>query len=306
MRVFALHGGVALATDLEAAGITRGLIRQRVATGEWKRVAHGVVALAGLSASWDRAARVAVLRGRPHAALSHASAARVHGFDGYAADERLVVTGIDGWKLPTVVGVQVHRSDMVRASDCVDVDGLRCVMRPVALIQVAATDGRDAAAQALDSMLRHSDSPVWIRKVALAWQRGGVRGPAIVLDLLNERVDTRLPRSWFQRLTKRALAECGIELVDEYPVHDADGRLLAELDLAIPELMIGVECQSWRWHSSPSARAHDAARKRRLRLLGWELVEVWWSDLDQLDEVLAELVLLINSRRPRARPIHGR
>ena len=305
MRVFSLNGGVALTTDLEAAGVTRGFIRQRVVSGEWVRAAHNVVALGGLPWAWDRPARVALLRGRPNAVLSHATAARVHEFDGYEADERIIVTGVDGWKLPTVAGVRVHRSNLVRAADCVDVRGLRCVMRPVALIQIAHADGRDAAARALDSMVRRGDSPVWIRKVAVGWQRGGVRGPATVLELLDERVEGRLPRSWFQRLAKRALVERGIELIDEYAVHAPDGRLLAELDLAIPELMIGVECQSWRWHSSPSARARDAARKRRLRLVGWELVEVWWSDLDQLDEVFAELVLLISTRQPPARPRHG-
>ena len=72
--------------------------------------------------------------------------------------------------------------------------------------------------------------------------------------------------------------------------------MLAELDLAIPECKIGVECQSWRWHASPAAKARDSARKRRLRLLGWELVEVWWTDLGRMDELAAELMMLIDAR----------
>jgi len=52
---------------------------------------------------------------------------------------------------------------------------------------------------------------------------------------------------------------CLIQSVDEHPVHQG-GRLLAELDLAIPELKIGVECQSWEWHSTPAAQRRDAAR----------------------------------------------
>jgi very-short-patch-repair endonuclease len=76
------------------------------------------------------------------------------------------------------------------------------------------------------------------------------------------------------------------------------GVLLAELDLARPASKIGVECQSWRWHATPTARAADARRRRMLRQLGWEIVEVWWSDLDDLDGVVAELCLLIDRRRP--------
>ena len=71
---------------------------------------------------------------------------------------------------------------------------------------------------------------------------------------------------------------------------------IARLDLALPDLFIGVECQSWRWHATPTARADDARRRRRLRALGWEIVEVWWTDLDRLDEVLDELVTLIDQR----------
>jgi very-short-patch-repair endonuclease len=84
--------------------------------------------------------------------------------------------------------------------------------------------------------------------------------------------------------------------MDEHAVRDpVTGRLLAELDLADPVLRIGVECQSW-WHGSPGATARDAARKRRLRLLGWELVELWWTDLTRIDEVVKEVEYLIDQR----------
>jgi hypothetical protein len=190
----------------------------------------------------------------------------------------------------------LHRSRILTRRACLEVDGLLVVSRPVALVQIARSVGRDRAGQALDGMLRSGDNPIWIRQVASSWRGSGTSGPALVLELLNERVDGRLPRSWFQRLAKRALASRGFELVDEHPVSSVEGRLLAELDLAIPELLIGVECQSWLWHSTPTARAADATRKRRLRLLGWELVEVWWSDLQRIDEVADELTYLIGRR----------
>jgi hypothetical protein len=170
------------------------------------------------------------------------------------------------------------------------------VSRPVALLQIARVLGRESAAKALDGMLRTGDSPIWIRQVAREWQGLGTSGPPTVIALLDERVDGRLPRSWFQRLANRMLTVRGLVLVDEFPVRATDGRPLAELDLAIPHLQIGVECQSWQWHSTPSARAADARRKRRLRLLGWEIVEVWWSDLDRIGEVVAELAYLVDRR----------
>ena len=120
-----------------------------------------------------------------------------------------------------------------------------------------------------------------------------------MLDLLADRVDRRLPRSWFQRLAKDIFAAEAIHFVDEWPVHDSNGTLLAELDLANVELMVGVECQSWEWHGSPAAQQRDLRRKRRLRTLGWEIVEVWWSDLNRTEEVLTDLRIAVATAQAR-------
>jgi hypothetical protein len=291
--------GLATVHDLSSLGVSRAQVRTRLRTGEWETVFRGVVSLAGVEPSWRRTCRLALLVAPPAAVLGACSAARLHGFDGYDRDERIVLTYPDPIR-PSILpaGVVGVRSAALSSKQCTQVDGLRCVIRPVALLQIAADDGADAAARALDSMLRRGDSPTWVRQISSLWRRKGVAGPATVMRLLDERVDRPLPRSWFQRLAGRALRERGITLADEHEVRDVNGRLLAELDLADPALKIGVECQSWRWHATPTARAHDARRKRRLRALGWEIVEVWWSDLDDIDGVMIELRLLIDKRWP--------
>lgn len=115
-------------------------------------------------------------------------------------------------------------------------------------------------------------------------------------DALDEREGKTLPASWFQRLAKRLFESTGLAMDDEYPVYGEDGRLLARLDLAIPPLRIGVECQSWAWHATPEAQHRDARRRGMLRRLGWEIVDVWWRDLRQPDRVLAELRHLVRHR----------
>ena len=118
-----------------------------------------------------------------------------------------------------------------------------------------------------------------------------------MLQMLDERVNTRLPRSWFQRLAKQALGVHGIKLVDEWPVRDERGKLLAELDLAAVDLKVGLECQSWQWHGTPTARRADAQRKQKLRRLGWDIIDLWWSDLDRIDEIIADLVDALDRAR---------
>lgn len=300
MRLMTAQDGLALVRQLVELGVGPGVVRRRLASGEWERPWRGVVSLPGLPFDWRRRCRLALLCASDGAVLSHAAAARLHGFDGYERDERVVVSVPSTGRIrPLPLGALGVRAESLRASDCYTVAGMRCVIRPVALIQVAAADGAIAAGRALDSSLRHGDSPVWIRRTASAWRRQGVAGPATVLRLLDERVDGRIPRSWFQRLVSSLLLARGVATVDELPVRDRDGRLLAELDLALPGLKIGVECQSWRWHATPSARAADVRRKRRLRAQGWDIVEVWWSDLDRMDEVADEVQSVIDSRHPR-------
>lgn len=300
MRLMTAQDGLALVRQLAELGVGAGVVRGRLASGEWERPWRGVVSLPGLPFDWRRRCRLALLCASDGAVLSHAAAARLHGFDGYERDERVVICVPAEGRIRTLpFGSVGCRAESLRASDCHAVAGLRCVIRPVALIQVAATDGAIAAGRALDSSLRRGDSAVWIRRTASSWRRQGVAGPSTILRLLDERVDARIPRSWFQRLVASLLLDRGVVTVDEHPIRDRDGRLLAALDLALPGLRIGVECQSWRWHATPSARAADARRKRRLRALGWEIVEVWWSDLDRMDEVAEEVQLLIDSHHPR-------
>ena len=89
----------------------------------------------------------------------------------------------------------------------------------------------------------------------------------------------RLPRCWFQRLAHRALIEYGITMEDEWPVRDADGRLVAELDLAVVDSKVGVECQSIEYHATPADIRRDVQRRALLRRHGWDIVELWWTDL---------------------------
>ena len=132
-------------------------------------------------------------------------------------------------------------------------------------------------------------------------ERPGRSGPAQLLELVAERTDRRLPRSWFERLARRALVGAGIELVHEHPI-TSGGKLLAVVDLADLEHRIGVECQSWEWHATPTAQRRDAARKRALRRLGWEIVDVWWSDLRRIDDVAAT-IRSIRAERAGARSV---
>jgi hypothetical protein len=150
----------------------------------------------------------------------------------------------------------------------------------------------------MDHLLRSGTSPLWIRRTAQRLSRPQLPGPDLVLRLLADREGRRLPRSWFERLAKDAFGRAGITLHHEYPVVH-DGRIVASLDLAEPVLRVGVECQSREHHGASADAYRDARRKRMLRRLGWQVVEVWWWDLARMSEVLTELLTAFDVAQKR-------
>ncbi len=80
MRAVVLrHDGVATVAQLVAAGVAGRTVRGRVATGRWQRPYRGVVVLQSGAPTWRQTAHAALLAAGPGAALSHGSAAYVHG-----------------------------------------------------------------------------------------------------------------------------------------------------------------------------------------------------------------------------------
>jgi very-short-patch-repair endonuclease len=64
------------------------------------------------------------------------------------------------------------------------------------------------------------------------------------------------------------------------------------LDFAFPEVRLGIEAQSLRWHLGEVRWKRDMQRDRKLKRIGWTLLYYPWDDIDLrpaqvLDEILA-------------------
>lgn len=294
-RLFRDQHGAATDRQIRGAGVSLRRQQRSIAMDVWRRAAPGVIAANDAPATWHQRASIDVLGAEPLSGLSHGAGCRLYGLDGYRDYEGRHVTVAHGGHQNRTGTVQ-HTMVGLGRSDLYVEAGIRAVRMPLAIMGVAVVDGIDAATRALDSALRLGKSPLWFVQMAERWQRKGRPGPTQLIELVAERTANRLPRSWFQVLAHRALADAGVTLVHEHEVFARNGRLLAELDLADVEHRIGVECQSWEWHSTPAAQRADEARKRAVRRLGWEIVDVWWSDLRRLDDVLATIVAVRSER----------
>jgi hypothetical protein len=299
-RAFAIarrqHSAISVAQCL-AAGMTRQQIRTRVARGEWHRDPNGVLVLAGTPETWLRRAIVVTLGHGGELVLSHRAAGHLHKFDGFRDAPPIEVVSRSTHIVAVADGVRLHRSGVLSGSDISRIRGIPTTNAAATLCMLPQVVDDARVAQALDYVLRTGSSPRWIRQTGERLRRRGLHGPNVLLELLADRVNRRLPRSWFERLGKAVFDRAGITLEHEHSVRDSSGRILASLDLANPALQVGVECQSWTEHGSPGQQYGDVRRRRLLRALGWEIIEVWWRDLKRPSEVVSEVVAALDRQR---------
>jgi hypothetical protein len=304
-QLLSVQHGVASSAQVRRLGVSRRVERRLVAEGVLAAPTPGVVRAAGSPLTFAGRAMAATFT-RGVVAISHGAAARLHRLDAFDAYETVDVLGPKGAHPHAELGVRVHHTRGDIGPHVTAVAGIPTLTVAATLALLAPTVGIGPTARALDSALRQGVTAEELKDVATRWRQRGRSGPPALLMLLGERVDHRLPRSWFQRLANGVLARAGIRLVDEFPVRDERGILLAELDLADPGRKVGVECQSWQWHATPTAQHRDARRRGTLRQLGWEIVDVWWSDLRHPDRVVSELTYLLASRTPNRPPHRAR
>lgn len=301
IQLMAAQHGTASTAQAAELGVSRRVQRRLLADGTLRAPCPGVLVSGATPLTFERRAMAAALS-RGVVAVSHGAAARLHRLDGFDRHDTVDVLAARGAHVHARLGVAVHLTRGDARPHVTHVAGIPVLTVAATLALLAPSAGIGRTAQALDSALRRGVDAGELRRVALDWRQQGRAGPPALLMLLGERVERRLPRSWFQRLAAGVLAAVGVRFVDEYPVRDQRGVLLAELDLADPLRKVGVECQSWEWHATPTAQHRDARRRGMLRQLGWEVVDVWWSDLRHPERVIAELTYVLRSRRPNCPP----
>lgn len=293
--LFLAQRSLVMPAQLRVAGVSREEEQLRVARGEWLWLEPGVIALRGAPSDWSRGPMIATLCA-PSAAITAGTALRLHRSDGYHDYDGLYLTAKNGARPRLPDGFRVWQSRVLGDEDTMTLDGIRTVTLPVALAHAYAIDDAELVGRAVDDALRRRSSPAWMKQVADRWTGHGIPGSGVLAAALNERCDKRLPRSWFERLARKALAQHGIELEHEVPVRDGRRRL-AILDLADVRWKVGVECQSWAWHATPGARRANAERKRRLTRLGWYIIELWWSDLGNLTSTVEDVQTALDRQR---------
>lgn len=275
--------GRAQALDI---GFSPGMIDWRVASGRWETTLRHVYRFRGAPETWHQRLMSACLWGGNQAVASHRSAGRLWRFDGFEAGDGIEITVPYG-QYERVPNLIVHRTRRLDPLDRTERGGIPVTGVERTLVDLAAILEGDALEATMESAFRMgltSLRRVWGRTDKL----GGRRGLRALRRLLRARQDEPSQSLWELKLLQLIRSAGFPEPIRQYPVWD--GQKLRRIDLAYPELLIGIEYDSYRHHSGRHAWEAGHTRNSNLVALGWRMLLIAMNDIDRWpQETVAKL-----------------
>lgn len=270
--------GLITCTQALGTGLSHCQIEYRLRSGAWISITRGVYRIAGSPGHWRQSALAACLAPPGVAVASHLTAAALHGLR-VSAPPVPQVTVPYGSSARSPIA-EVHRARH-GVSEQVTIDRVPTTTLDRTLIDCAALLG-----------------PIRLRKLTDAALHSGRTRPGRVDDGWDDvrdapgRAGERKLRAttgpWHDSIAADSPAEVRLQrLVVQWgfpppeaqiPVTDAEGSIIARIDLGWSSQMVGIEYDSDRWHG-PSAWAEDESRHRAIEAQGWTLLHADKSDL---------------------------
>ncbi len=275
-ELFARQHGVISRAQAFEAGLTRHDIAGLMRRGEWVAIYRGVYRHRAVQQSWHGSLVAACLR--TGGVASHRCAAALWGIDGFRSPrtEIVVPMGCSGRNVDALV----HHSTQWDRIDRVVRDGVATTGLVRTVVDLGAVVPLRRLETAAESAMRvHQIDWSDLRGGLIRHSRRGRDGCGRLRVLLEARHGSgELPRSDWSRLVANILVDAGLPSPQlEFPVTGPGGAVLAEVDLAWPDQRVVVELDSVRWHLNRKSFERDRARRNRLRVLGWTVLEVTWA-----------------------------
>lgn len=269
-RLAARQHGTVARRQLRALGMSETMVRDRLSRGRLLRLHRGVYAVGHAQLRPEGRWLAAVLAAGPGAALSHRSAAALHGIR--ESDGAIDVATT---RRVTARGIVVHRTTSLDAQDVTTRRGVRVTTTERTLVDLAGMLTPDRVA----TLLRETDRLGRLNASALreALSRTSGRPGARALRAAlteHERLATSLTLS---ELEDRFVALLDAEnLPRPLTNHQIDG---ARVDAAWPSERLVVELDGWAFHHDRGSFQEDRSRDVRLARAGWRVVRFTHADV---------------------------
>jgi hypothetical protein len=264
--------GVIIRAQLHRIGWSAVTIRKLGRDGWLREVRPGAYAVAGRPPStWEQAMAVALLVG-PHAALSHLTAASIHGVPGLAPSTVCEISVPSG-RHPRLPGVKVHRTSLLDSCDLDDRRGVRVTTPARTLVDLAGRLEPRLLARVIDE---GSVSRLWsmdeLAACAARLRKQGRPGSRVLKTMLADRQEEPPAQSALELRMIRVLAPFGPFETQFQVVLENEVFLL---DVAWPWWRVGAEVDGW-WVRARSRRKldQDSHKTNMLVAHGWKVAHL--------------------------------
>ena len=263
------HGLVTRAQLLTTMSVRQ--VDRLVASGALESLHRGVYRIAGVPDSWLQRVHAAQLMAGPDSFASFGCAGACWGFDGFSRGQ--VEITVPSRRRARIPGVVVHDTSTLGPIHVGVVDRIRVSSAARTICDLSWHLPVDRIGRLLDDALRRRLTTMRsFVSVADALDGQGRRRCTVTRLVLERRLPGYEPGdSEPEAALARALVAAGLpEPVRQHRIVTPSGTF--RVDLAYPDLMIAIEYDGWRFHSSRSSFDRDRSRGNELELLGWTLL----------------------------------
>lgn len=295
--------GLLTRDDLQAEGITRDQRRRLVREGTPEVLGQRVYRVTGAPETDLLRAQAAVLD--TGGALSYRSGCWLHdiGRFGVGVPPEVMVDG--GRARYRSHLARVHATTWLPSDDLVVVRGIAVTSVARTLFSMAAIEpevGRDVVRGLVDDAVRlgkASDKWLWWRLEKLRCR--GRNGVCAFEAILVDRAGGKATESWLEREFLAILELHGIALPVCQRRVARRGAFVARVDFLYAWAGLVIEVLGHTHHSSRAQLADDAARRNKLQLQGYRVIEFVYDDVvGRPDEVAATVVRALHTSSPRS------
>jgi very-short-patch-repair endonuclease len=254
--------------------------------GRWERLQPRAYVVAGAPITWQTRLAAVDASLENGFAFSHETAGALLGLDEVEQGSVEIAT----MQTPKLWNVTIHRvrSPLRRL---IRVDGFPITSAHRTVLDLFAVKHRDSAALALEDALRKKLTTIdrlWDEYSSTCTKgRNGCRYFRLALLQRDHRDGTLESRmeAKLRRIVKRLP---GAGAVPQFPFQTPQAKY--RIDFAYPDIKLGIEAQSIRWHKGEAKGFYDLKRHRHLTRVGWTLLYYSMDDLLNPDEVRTEIL----------------
>ena len=258
-----------------------------------------VWAVNGGGASERQTLRAAVLARSGSAAMGR-SAAWLHGWTDDPPAEPVL------WAPPksraALSGSRVRRIAAVEPGiDVVEVDRIRCLNKAATLCLLGEQGNSGFVERCLDEFLR-TESATWLDQTVERMVANGASGCSHLVKVMRNPKRVRgATDSWMERVVAQILNVRSLPRLSLQHRIEVDGGH-RRVDLAFPDVRLGIEAHSRTFHWGPGKEDADNVRDLEVASAGWQLLYVTWAQLHDPERFADQVVRAVKARSQQFGP----